>query len=130
MKYKLITNWLLSCWAFSCSIKTVSSEISFTYWYCSWWWGGVNLFACKRKKATEKILLPEWGPLSLLDEAAEIISSCVEHGVDEVANTSLTRSFWRISRQIRSEWRKGCDVRPYIDCSFQARLVHFLAVTA
>ena len=61
-----------------------------------------------------KSLLPEWGSLSPVnkdDEATEIIFSCGERRVEGVTNTS----FWRISRQIGSEWR-NCDVRPHIDC--------------
>ena len=58
-----------------------------------------------------KRLLPEWDSLSLVDEATEIIFSCVKRRVDGVAITS----FWRILRQIRSEWR-SCDVGPHIDC--------------
>ena len=58
-----------------------------------------------------KRFLPEWDSLSqvyIVDEATEIIISCVKRRVDGVANTS----FWRISRQIRSEWRKVMTLDP------------------
>ena len=64
-----------------------------------------------------KSLLPEWGSLSPVDkddEATEIIFSCGEHRVGGVANTS----FWRISRQIGSEWRRLWRQTPH-------RLYHF-----
>ena len=58
-----------------------------------------------------KRFLPEWDSLSqvyIVDEATEIIFSCVKRRVDGVAITS----FWRISRQIRSEWRKVMTLDP------------------
>ena len=54
----------------------------------------------------EWLWLSEKCSLSLVDEATEIISSCVERRVGGVASILL----WGISRQIRSEWRKGYGV--------------------